>query len=48
MCGICIQFNKEVGDTLQECKLRVIYVRNGDAEDGLNRNSDANGVSSII
>ncbi|XP_057775603.1 vesicle-associated protein 2-1 isoform X2 [Salvia miltiorrhiza] len=34
-------FNKEVGDTLQECKLRVIYVRE---QDGLGRNSGANGV----
>ncbi|KAG6396958.1 hypothetical protein SASPL_143118 [Salvia splendens] len=38
-------FNKEVGDTLQECKLRVIYATNGDAN---HLNFDSNVVSEYI
>ncbi|KAH6787361.1 Plant VAMP membrane family protein [Perilla frutescens var. hirtella] len=37
-------FTKEVGATLQECKLRVIYMRQRNSEDGLIQNYDANGI----
>lgn len=45
-----IQFNKDSGRTVEECKLRVVYISPhsspGQSEDAFKQSSDVNSVSS--